>query len=66
MAKKKAQDVTSPAIEASTRPVKVELTDELHRLFRLIAADQEISMAALARETIERFIRDEAKKRGFK
>ncbi len=67
MARKKtgAKDMTTAA-EPTTKPVRVELADDLHRMLRKLAADENVSMAAFARETLERVIREEFKRRGLK
>lgn len=63
---RKATNEPAPAQVASTKPVRVDLTDELHHMLRKVAADENVSMAAFAREIIERTVRDEFKKRGLK
>jgi hypothetical protein len=67
MAKKKSEvEPVVASTETDLKPVRVELTPELHRLLRKVAADEGVSMAAFARLTMERVIREEAKKRGVK
>jgi plasmid stability protein len=44
----------------------VELTDDVHRMLRKLAADDGVSMASFARETLERVVREEFKRRGLK
>lgn len=68
MAHKKggAKMATATATEPGTKPVRVELTDEVHRLLRKLAADEGVSMAQFARATVERIVRDEFKRRGLK
>lgn len=49
-----------------TKPVRVDLPPDVHRLLRLVAADRGVSMAALAREFVERSAKTEASERGIK
>lgn len=67
MARKRQEkeDVIAPA-ETKLRPVRLDLSPETHRLLRLVAADQEVSMAAFARDFLESHLKDEAKRRGIK
>lgn len=48
------------------KPVRVDLPPDVHDLLRLVAAYRRVSMAALAREFVERMVRDEAKERGIR
>jgi|GEM_PF-3774492 len=48
------------------RPVRVDLTPEVHKLLRKVAADADVSMAALARTAVEEYAREEFKRRGLK
>lgn len=68
MARKRTEKQEMPAIaeEPKLRAVRLELPPELHRLLRLLAADEETSMAAYAREALERHLREEAARRGIK
>src|SRR3954454_12341414 len=67
MAKKKSDGKrTTTADETALKPVRVELTDDVHRMLRKLAADDAVSMAAFARETVERVVREEFKRRGLK
>lgn len=68
MARKRTENAAMPAapVEIKTKPVRLDLEPEVHRLLRLVAADEEVSMAAYARDVLERVLRDEAKKRGIK
>jgi Meiotically up-regulated gene 113 len=52
--------------DASLKPVRVELSDDVHRMLRKLAADDGVSMAAFARESVERMVREEFKRRGLK
>ena len=62
-AEKKVVTTTEVAI---TRPVRLDLSPEVHRLLRKIAADEDVSMAAYAREQLAKHLRDKAKRRGIK
>jgi hypothetical protein len=55
-----------PGRVSGDKPVRVELTDDVHRMLRKLAADEGVSMASFARETMERVVREEFKKRGLK
>jgi plasmid stability protein len=68
MARKKTEGKPMPttATEPGTKPVRVELTDDLHRMLRKLAADDGVSMAAFTRDHLERFVREEFKRRGLK
>jgi hypothetical protein len=67
MAKKQAgkKDMTTAA-EPTLKAVRLDLPPASHRLLRLLAADDEVSMAAYARDALETHLREEAKKRGIK
>jgi hypothetical protein len=54
------------ATELTIKPVRVELTDDVHRMLRKLAADEGVSMAAFARDNVERIVREEFKRRGLK
>lgn len=66
MAKKKADEKMGAAADTSLRSVRLDLTPEVHRLLRLVAADEEMSMASYARDTLERVLKEEAVRRGIK
>jgi plasmid stability protein len=68
MAKKKTETPQVPPVieETQTRPVRLDLAPEIHRLLRLVAADEEKSMAAYARDALADHLTEEAKKRGIK
>jgi hypothetical protein len=67
MARKKAEkkDVTT-TVDVITKPVRLDLSLEDHRLLRKIAADADVSMAAYAREQLSLHLKEEAKRRGIK
>jgi predicted HicB family RNase H-like nuclease len=52
--------------EPKLKPVRLDLAEDVHRLLRLVAADEGVSMAAYARDAFERHLREEAAKRGIK
>jgi len=65
----KAKDmttVTPDTTDVASKPVRVELAPDMHRLLRKVAADVGISMAAFARDAVVKVIREEAKARGIK
>jgi predicted HicB family RNase H-like nuclease len=69
MAKKKREEtppMPAEATEAETKPVRLDIPRDVHRLLRLLAADDEVSMASFAREALSKYVRDEAKRRGIK
>ncbi len=66
MAKKKTEATPVEAIAESTKPVRLDLSPETHRLLRLIAAFHGQSMASFARDLVDNQVRDEAKQRGIK
>lgn len=67
MSKKKpeAKDMIT-AEETATRVVKVDLVEEVHRMLRKLAADEDVSMAGFVRTLVEKTVRDEFKRRGLK
>jgi predicted HicB family RNase H-like nuclease len=69
MAREKPKGAEMPIqaeAEPKLKPVRLDLSDEVHRLLRRVAADEGVSMAAYARDALERDVRDEAKRRGIK
>lgn len=60
-----AKNMTT-ASEAVIKPVRVELADDVHRMLRMLAADEGVSMARLTRDIVEKVVRDEFKRRGLK
>ena len=67
MARKQAEKKVMPTeTETKTRPVRLDLPHDVHRLLRLVAADEETSMASFARDILEKLVREEAKRRGIK
>jgi hypothetical protein len=66
MARKRTEKKEMVAAEPALRPVRLDLTPEIHRLLRLVSADEEMSMAAYARDALGTVLKEEAKKRGIK
>jgi hypothetical protein len=72
MARKKTETpsmpapATAPAPPAADKPVRLILPPDVHRLFRLIAADDGTTMASLSKDVIASYVREEAKRRGIK
>lgn len=66
MAAKKKEEKKVQATESEVKPVRLDLSPEVHKLLRLVAADEGVSMAAFARDNIEVLLRAEAKRRGIK
>jgi hypothetical protein len=60
---KKAMSATA---EVETKPVRLDLSPDVHRLLRIVSADQDVSMAAYARKFLEAHLREEVKRRGLK
>jgi plasmid stability protein len=54
------------ATEPATKPVRLDLPADVHRLLRLVAAHADQSMASYAREVLGNALRDEAKRKGIK
>ncbi len=54
--KKKPEDKPMEAVANETKFVRLELPIESHRLLRLEAARQEMSMAELARTVVEEYL----------
>ncbi len=65
MAKRKAVEQSEPEA-AKTRPVRLDLPPDAHRLLRLVAADADVSMASYARDVLMRHLVAEAKVKGIK
>jgi plasmid stability protein len=67
MARKRAgKKDMGAAAEPALKPVRLDLDPETHRMLRLVAATEDKSMAAFARETLERVLREEVKRKGLK
>ena len=66
MARKKTEKDMPAEAKVEIRPVRLDLSPEIHRLLRLVAADEDVSMASYARDQLERHLKEEAKKRGIR
>jgi plasmid stability protein len=66
MARKQTEEKMPASAEPKIKPVRLDLDPELHRLLRLVAAHHDASMAAYAREALERNVRAEATRLGIK
>jgi predicted DNA-binding protein len=61
MAKKKAGTSKMPATaepEVKTKPVRLDLTPELHQRLRVVSAEQGKPMAVFAREIVEKAVNE--------
>jgi hypothetical protein len=66
MAQKKAPKPVVTIAETEIKPVRLDLTADVHRLLRLVSAHANQSMASYAREVIRQHVYEEAKRRGIK
>ena len=66
MAKKQAEPKMPATAEPKLKPVRLDLTENAHRLLRVISSMDGKSMSAFARDHIEEFVVVEAKRRGIK
>lgn len=58
MARKKSEQPKVPAAaETKTKPVRLDLEPELHRMLRVVAAEAGKPMAVFARELVEETVR---------
>ena len=61
MAKKREESSEMPATSAEpvikTKPVRLDLTPEVHQMLRVVAAEQGKPMAVFARELVEQSVR---------
>lgn len=64
--KKKAESEPVPATALETKPVRLDLPEDVHRLLRKVAAEHNRSMASHARDIVARVLREEAKELGIK
>lgn len=53
-------------VDETTHAVRLDLPTRTHKLLRRVAADEDVSMAAYARDLLSRHLEDEAKRRGIK
>jgi plasmid stability protein len=64
--KKRGRIPAETPADPKMRPVRLELPEDVHRLLRLIAAEDDRSMASYARRALEDHLRGEAKRLGIK
>jgi len=57
MARKKPDNQDAPAKAERLRMVRLELPEESHKLLRLEAARRDVSLAFLAREAVEGYLK---------
>jgi hypothetical protein len=48
---------TTAEAEAKTKPVRLDLTPEIHRMLRVVAAEDGKAMASYARDELEKLVR---------
>jgi predicted HicB family RNase H-like nuclease len=65
MAKKKAAKMPQTT-EPKTKPVRLDLPPDVHRMLRIAAAEDDVSMASLARDVVAEYLRARMKKRSGK
>lgn len=64
MARKKTETPKMPvSAEPKTKPVRLDLDEDVHRMLRVVAAEQGKPMAVFARDVVERVVRDAYGKR---
>jgi hypothetical protein len=66
MARKKPEQPTMPAVAEKTKPVRLDLSPEVHQMLRVVAAEEGKPMAVFAREVVEDLVRDRYERRGAK
>jgi len=69
MARKKTEETPMPATatpKAETKPVRLDLSTRAHRLLRLVAAQENKSMASFAKDSLEELLERRAKELGVK
>jgi hypothetical protein len=62
--KRRDKKVPAVAEEVETKPVRVELAPEIHGALRRVAAEEGLSMAALARRIISEYAQENDPRRG--
>jgi hypothetical protein len=65
MAKKKAEKQMPASAEPKLKPVRLDLSEEGHRLLRVLSSIDDTNMAAMAKDIVEKFVRAETKRRGL-
>jgi predicted HicB family RNase H-like nuclease len=66
MGRKKKESEKMPAANSKTRPVRLDLPPDIHRLLRLVAANADVSMATYARNHLVMHLKEAAKNIGIK
>jgi plasmid stability protein len=69
MARDKPKGKQMPATiapESKLKPVRLDLSGDVHRLLRKVAAEHGVSMAAYARDSLAVHLREEAQRLGIK
>lgn len=57
MASKRARGGSMPAAETGTKSIRLELPADVHQTFRVEAAKEGTSMAAVARQLVEEWLK---------
>ena len=65
MAKKKEQADMPAQLEAKTKPVRLDLPEDLHRKLRAVAGLNNTTMTGYARDAVEKVVEEELKRRGI-
>jgi plasmid stability protein len=61
MARKRTKEVAPmPAVEVEPKSIRLELPPEVHQQFRVEAAKEGLSMAAVARRLVEDYLKRKA------
>lgn len=55
-----------PPADPKLKPVRVDVPPDVHRRLRLVSADDNVSMAAWARDALAELLKSEMKRRGLK
>jgi hypothetical protein len=66
MGRKRKAEAMTTEVEEQTHAVRLDLPTRAHKLLRRVAADEDVSMATFARDSLMRLLEDEAKRRGIK
>jgi hypothetical protein len=61
-----AVEAIEPRHVRDTNPIRLDLPLDIHHLLRKVAADENVSMAAYARDHIAKHLKEEAKRRGIR
>jgi predicted HicB family RNase H-like nuclease len=64
MGRKRREKPMEAVAEPKTWFVRLDLSTEVHRLLRIAAAEENMSMAAFARREMERLLKERAKRKG--